>query len=326
MNHLRQAWAARSATHRFQHVYLPEDPHEAYDLLQGLAGGHLARLRVVGEADATPYDKERLHDLINNGGLSHHPSHGAAPSTGYMASYEIHSPDQAAVHDMSSLTPEHIATHRQAIGEHLSQPDSYQGGWLDRGENKVYLDASRHFHDEGKVRDFSLKNKQLAYYDLGKGHEYYLDPKRDELSHADPAEHQKKYSEITKKFGGSAPPEYESYRHLYEGGESKTAMLRYSVTQQSPASGLPYLIQVARGNQIIAHLGVRPDGSWHYLRAESGRTATQQSVEEIRDFVNAVVGSLFEGSYERPDYLNGRPIGPWLNNHVDEIDRRKRQQ
>jgi hypothetical protein len=242
-----------------------------------------------------------------------------------MASYELSSPSQAAVHDMSTLTPEHIAEHRSAIGEHLAKPDSYQGGWLDRGENKVYLDASRHFHDEGKVRDFSLKNKQLAYYDLGKGNEYYLDPHRDELAHTDPSAHHEKYSGITKKFGPGTPLEYESYRHLYEGGGEKTASLQYAVTEQPPASGLPYLIRVARGNQVIAHIGVRPDGTWRYLRAEAGRTATQSSVDEIRDGINAIVGALFEGTQARPEWLDGRPIGPWLNDHVDEIERRKRQ-
>ena len=324
--HLRAAWAARAAAGRFVHVFLPDDPEEAHGLLHGLAGGHTGRLRVVAESEATPYDKERLHDLINNGGFSHHPGHGAAPSTGYMASYKLSSPEQAAVHDLHTLTPEHIAAHRNAISEHLAKPDSYQGGWLDRGENKVYLDASRHFHDEGKVRKFSLDNDQLAYYDLGKGHEYYLDPQRDELAHSDPTAHKQKYAEITKKFGAGAPPEYERYRHLYEGGEEhKTATLRFAVTEQPLASGLPYLVRVAKGNQVIAHIGIRPDGSWRYLRAEAGRTATQQSVDEIRDGINGIVAALLEGRQARPEWLDGRPIGPWLNNHVDEIERRKRQ-
>lgn len=215
--HLRSTWAAlatRSGSNRMIHLALPEDPHQAYSLIHTLAsGGHTA-----ATAEAGDYDRARLHDVVANEGFSHHPGNGPAPTSGFMAAY--HAPEGspiAQVHHLSEITPEHIAGHRQAAAEHLNKPDSYQGGWLDRGENKVYLDASRHFHDEGEVRDFSHQEKQKAYFDLSDFSEKFMHPKLDPLAMKDHGAWQQRYA----KHGTEPAPEYKSYAHLYPPSEEQ---------------------------------------------------------------------------------------------------------
>lgn len=198
---------------RFVHVFLPEDAEDAHELLMQLAQQHGAARHYAAVEE---YDHARMHDLVANGGFSHHPGHGEAPTTGFMASY--HAPEGsgvAQVHDLSQLHPEHIADHRHTISEHLSKPNSYQGGWLDRTEDKVYLDASRHFHSEPEVRDFALKEKQKAYFNLGNFEEYYLHPKHDPVAMKDQDEWKQKYSHLPKAQRENPPSEYHSFEHLY---------------------------------------------------------------------------------------------------------------
>lgn len=214
--HLRQAWAAAVTAKqgsRFVHVPLPDDPHEAYQLLVSLAP-HTGRRHAAAHEEGHGYDQARIADLIaeDGGGFSYHPGKGPAPSSGFMASYEA--PEGSgigAVHHISQLQPEHIAAHREAIKEHLAKPDSYQGGWYDKGDGHVYLDASRHFHDEGSVRQFALDEKQKAYFDLGKFEETYLHPKLDPKAMTDHSGWEKHY----KEHGHEPPAQYHSYAHLY---------------------------------------------------------------------------------------------------------------
>lgn len=214
--HLRQGWrkvAARPVHNgRYQHVFLPDDPHEAYAALLDLASGPRTARRVV--AAAGEYDRARLQDLVANEGFSHHPSHGAAPSEGWMASY--HAPEgsgQAVVHHISEITPDHIAAHRQAIGEHLSRPNSYQGGWHDTSTGDVYLDASRHFpeHDEEGVRNFCADHQQKAYFHLGDFTERFMHPKQDPLALKDRDAWRERYSTV----GDQPHPRWHEYSHLY---------------------------------------------------------------------------------------------------------------
>lgn len=213
MEHIRQRWrmaAASQSTARFVHLFLPPDPDEAH---RALAYVHLSRLaRRVTAAEATEYDHARLHDLIAHEGFSHHPVHGTPPATGYMASYDApEGSGQAVVHHISAITPEHIATHREAIAHHLAKPDSYQGGWHDTADGNVYLDASRHFHDEGECRGHCVREQQKAYFRLDDFSDRYVHPKLDPLALKDPKAWQERYAEH-----GQDPPEgYGSYVHRY---------------------------------------------------------------------------------------------------------------
>lgn len=217
-NILRQAWAAAVSPHstaRFVHMFLPEDPDEAYRALVTFArpGRQADQINPPGPHD---YDRNRFHGLVANGGFSSHPWRGDAPSHGFMASYD--DPEGKGfgqMHDLANMDPGHIASHRSIITPHLMNKGAYQGGWLDRGDNKVYLDLSHHFNSEPHVRDFALKNRQKAYFDLGSMSEKFLDPHQDPEFMHDRSNWAGKYDKIVRQHGLAAPKEYESYRHLY---------------------------------------------------------------------------------------------------------------
>jgi hypothetical protein len=217
---LRSTWAAaRAPESRLTHLWLPDDPYEAHSALVHVSRKTARRVT----AASGEFDAQHIHDLIdsNNGGFSHHPTHGKPPAEGWMASYEAkEGSGQAAEHPISEITPEHIAAHRDAISEYLSQPNSYQGGWHDQDTGTVYLDASRHFHDEHKVRDFAADQHQKAYFQLhdpvdsGGEHNFsskYMNPRQDPLSMKDPATWSKRYSNV----GTEPHPRYHEYSHLY---------------------------------------------------------------------------------------------------------------
>jgi hypothetical protein len=202
------------------HVYLPEDSDQAHRLLVDLSRGSQRH------ASASSYDRARFHDLVGeSGGFSHHPSGGAAPDEGWMVSYDGNKdPQISSEHDLKDLTPDHIAAHREAISPHLGKPHTYQGGWLDRGTGKVYLDVSRHFPEdhEDEARDFALKQRQKAYYHLSDGTETYLHPQHDPQMLEDFDGWGKKYHRHLKE---GVPQEYRSYEHLYPPGDALKAHL-----------------------------------------------------------------------------------------------------
>lgn len=212
MDHLGQGWrlARTAATDaRFQHFFLPDDPDEAFRALV-----HLTRTGVRRTAAATEYDHARLHDLVANEGFSHHPLHGAAPSTGWMASYDApEGSGVAQVHKMAELTPEHIAAHRETIAHHLAQPASYQGGWHDTATGDVYLDASKHFDegDEEGVRNFCADHHQKAYFHLNDFTERFMNPKQDPLALKDRDAWHERYGTV----GTEPHPRWKEYGHKY---------------------------------------------------------------------------------------------------------------
>jgi hypothetical protein len=213
MEHLLLRWAALGHTARLQHVFLPADPEDAYEALLSLhVNGHPGGRHYASEAEAGEYDHARLHDLAANEGFSHHPLHGAAPASGYMASYDApEGSGQAVVHHITSLTAGHIAEHRHAISEHLAKPDSYQGGWHDTSDGNVYLDASRHHADELSVRKFAGEQQQKAYFKLDDFTERYMDPHHDPLAMKDQGAWKHRYSDV-----GTAPHSaWSSYSHRY---------------------------------------------------------------------------------------------------------------
>lgn len=249
MQHLRRTWAALGVPaggERFQHFFLPEDPVEAHlALVHLLQSRRTASRRLTANTEPTEYDHGRMHDLVANGGFSHHPEYGSAPSEGFMASY--HAPEGsgiAQVHHLSKIGPEHIADHRAAIAHHLSQPDSYQGGWLDRGEDKVYLDASRHFHNEDDVRKFAVQEKQKAYFNLGDFSEKYLHPKLDPDAMKDHEAWKAKYAHLPEHERENPPAGYESFAHLYPPTDDQREHWRQ------------------RGEHLANKMAGRPVGPW----------------------------------------------------------------
>lgn len=197
-----------SSSSRFVHFVLPEDPHEAHRLLTSFS----RTADQINPLKAEAYDKNRLHDVLA-GGFSAHPWRNQAPAHGFMASYDDpNGQGFGQVHDVAQLKPEHIAAHRTAIQDNLRDKGAYQGGWLDQQAKKVYLDLSHHSNSEDATRKFALANRQKSYYNLGTGEEHFLDPKQDPVYLANQQQWAKKYKNI----GTEAPPEYESYRYLYE--------------------------------------------------------------------------------------------------------------
>lgn len=218
MSLLQEQWnlaRVASSGSRFIHVALPEDSDEAHRLLVSLGRTAAKTAAPINPSGTGDFDKNRFHDAISKGGFTAHPWRDT-PKRGFMASYEDHEgKGLAREHNLADLTPDHIAAHRQAMGNKLMEKGAYQGGWVDKGDGKVYLDASKHFEKEDHVRNFALKNKQKAYFNLGTFQDHYLDPHQDPLRHEDPAAHAEKYKDTYNKYGTSAPKEYESYRHLY---------------------------------------------------------------------------------------------------------------
>jgi hypothetical protein len=220
MSLLSEQWslartAASGGGERMVHVILPEDPDEAHRLLVGLGRTATRTAAQINPPGVSDFDRNRLHDVISNGGFSSHPWRDS-PKKGFMASYEdTEGKGFGRVHKLQDLKPEDLASHRDAMKDKLLEPGAHQGGWLDKSDGSVYLDASKHFDKEDHVRKFALKNKQKAYFNLGTFQDHYLDPHQDPLRHEDPAAHAEKYKHIYNKYGTSAPKEYESYRHLY---------------------------------------------------------------------------------------------------------------
>lgn len=204
--------AAARSYGRLVHLWLPADADEAHQTLVDLSRGshHQA---------STDYDSGRFHDVVGkSGGFSHHPTGGAAPDKGWMVSYEDTGNGTSVVHHLSDLQPEHIEAHRQAVSEHLKEPNTYQGGWLDKGTGEVYLDVSKHFPEEHEqqAREFALDQKQKAYYHLASGEEHYLHPQHDPKMLEDFDSWGKKYHQHLKD---GVPQKYRSYEHLYPASE-----------------------------------------------------------------------------------------------------------
>lgn len=179
-----------------------------------------AKLTKKAHTGYSRHDVHRLHDIINNGGFTVHPHDRSVPQTGFSASLHPDLGGIGAVHHISELTPRHIAEHRRAgrdLYEHgLDGKKVYQGAWHDTETGDVYLDTSHISDDEGSVRDFALKHRQLAYYDLAKGHSVYFDPTRDEDYHAGKPEAIAKYHDIAQRFGEVTPSRYKVYEHEYD--------------------------------------------------------------------------------------------------------------
>lgn len=196
-----EAAQASKSYGRLVHVWLPEDEHEAHRLLVDLSRG-------TRTASASDTD---LHQALLEGGFSHHPTRGT-PSDGYMVSIK----GSDAVHHLSTVQPEHLAAHRAQHADHLAPEGRYQGGWLDKGTNEVYLDVSHNFgeHQEHEAREFAMDHQQKAYYHLGSDQEYYLHPQHDPL-YLESAE--KWVAKYKRHFTdeGIVPARYRDYEHLY---------------------------------------------------------------------------------------------------------------
>lgn len=207
--HLRRAWAVLHEAYngaRFQHVYLPADPHEAYTALT-----HLSRTASRRTAlEDHHYDHARLADVIAEGGFSHHPTHGT-PDKGYMVSHDDDGSGIATVHHVSELTPEHIAAHREASAHLLKNPNTFQGGWHDTDDGQVYLDVSRHHHDEHEARKFAVEQRQKAYFNTHTFDTHYLSPRHDPLALKDHDAWSQKYAPV----GHDAPEGYGEFAHRY---------------------------------------------------------------------------------------------------------------
>lgn len=213
MSHLAEAWrlarSGASSRARFRHVFLPDDPDEAHRALVQLSR---TSARTAAEHQGGEYEQSRLHDLVANEGFSHHPVHGAAPSGGYMASYDApEGSGVAQVHHISAITPDHIAGHRAAIAEHLKQPASFQGGWHDTATGDVYLDASKHHPDLHGAREFGAQQQQKAIFNLNDFSEHFLHPKQDPLAMKDHDAWKDRYKET----GTEPHPAFASYAHRY---------------------------------------------------------------------------------------------------------------
>jgi len=242
MNTVFDRWSnhqAAVAGTRFHHFIFSHDPFEAYHRIIGVASAGYPRT----SARVTPYDVARMHDLIARQGFTHHPHEADPAKHGYSASLDHRQGGLSQVFKISDMTPDHIATHREQ-GHKLFDEGSeghkvFQGGWYDRDAGNVYLDTSHVHHDEGQVRDFGIKHKQKAYYDLGRNEEVFYHPSHDpeyrgENGHDAQQSAIAKYSRVAHTHGKVTPEGYSGYAHEYPlpehakpGDEARSASLKH---------------------------------------------------------------------------------------------------
>lgn len=120
--------------------------------------------REAAEILGTPTLTPELMTMAKNGGFTLHDHVGDAPTSGYMVSTHKNTEE---MRPLSALRPEHIAHYVNAHSRELANPNSYLGGWLDKGN--FYLDVSTHRPTLDRAAADAAQNNQLAIYDLGKG-------------------------------------------------------------------------------------------------------------------------------------------------------------
>lgn len=199
---------------RFVHFTLNHDPFEDYQRVVAHIGNYPQPPHQA--VKLAPYDYHRMMDLVRHEGFTHQPHTDESPTHGFSAS--LHSSVGAPVDVVHAglISPRHIAGHREsASGLINSDPHLHQGGWWDTKTRHVYLDVSHVHPEEHEVRQFGLKHKQLAYYDLHKGESVYFDPERDPEKATNPGNWHRKYAEKQHAFGG-VPSAWHSYSHEYD--------------------------------------------------------------------------------------------------------------
>jgi hypothetical protein len=152
---------------------------------QGRVGGsapHDESLRPV-----TDTDREKMPEmqsfaakmLANPGGFTLHPSKDT-PKTGKMVAVAGHELKISAEDGVDLDEVE--AYYRREISFVKAHPGAYFGGWIgtdpDDGKKYFFLDISFRYNTHYAATRASIKNKQLAYFDLGNFTEHSLnDPK-----------------------------------------------------------------------------------------------------------------------------------------------------
>jgi hypothetical protein len=104
-----------------------------------------------------------------DGGFSYNPIHKTTPSMRYMVAL---SPAQGGVEHIkhiSELTPDHIVNHQSIIQHLLRDPNTFQGGWHNPSDGKVYLDASRQYPDLNSAQEAARTGQQISLFDLHSG-------------------------------------------------------------------------------------------------------------------------------------------------------------
>lgn len=113
---------------------------------------------------ALPQPTPELMNQAKAGGFTLHDHVGDGPTSGYMVSLNKNTEHAMP---MNQLTPKLVGDYVQKNASHLQDPNSYLGGWLDKGN--FYLDVSHHVPDLYHATKSALGAKQLGIYDLNHG-------------------------------------------------------------------------------------------------------------------------------------------------------------
>jgi hypothetical protein len=254
---------------RFVFTTLPENSFEAYQHLTELASA--LTHESVRQAKPKPLDRMMFNDAVSRGGFTYQPHDRAQPIQGF--SVGVHRDHGGVAHevDLADLQPSHLAGHRRAGGNlfrngYQGHP-VYQGAWLDRMQNKVYLDASHVVPDEHTARDLGIHHRQMAYYDLGRNQSVYFDPQRDPHMHkGTPAEHQEaieKYARVSHEFGKITPDAYWGYHEQEFGpvpGEKEAKAYFASYPKAGSQYGLPLPYSPVAFSSYVQYLRDHPLG------------------------------------------------------------------
>lgn len=164
-DHLRAQWRRLSHRHGVDFLILPKHPGQAHDAIRRHA--HAQGFDVQSAAGDEGWSRSLLHELTKgeDAGFTVHDHVGDAPRTGFMVS-EAGAEEVHDLHEVARdprIIKEYYARHRQD----LADPDRFFGAWVHEG--KVFLDVSRHHHDEDDAHGTAHKNAQLAIYDIANG-------------------------------------------------------------------------------------------------------------------------------------------------------------
>lgn len=103
---------------------------------------------------------------------------------------------------------------------------------------------------------------------------------------------------------------------------SHTKCYEVDVQVQPEHTGLPYIIRVraTTDSTVLAVAGVRPNGSWDYIRRRN-LTGDDLPDNPMQRAINQRVGELLDGRYRgKPEWLRGLPLGPWLSHPRQQVE------
>jgi hypothetical protein len=154
----------------FGHVGIPG--HQGGSALAGHAVEAAGRESLIHETVST------LQKLFvdNPWGFSYRPVAGS-PTEGNMVSLHRREDNERPMGFSDANFQEKLLKSidpyvRKRINQVMSTPELHFGGWLNDKDGQYYLDLSTRVNKKGDAWNLAKKNEQIAWYNIGEGHQY----------------------------------------------------------------------------------------------------------------------------------------------------------